>query len=128
MRFNLKAWSVVIVILLLAAAVSGCTVSKKSYQEQMSKILADTKDKLDKLTKERQSPKADQAAIDKREMVALKTAKDEIDGVTPPDDFYIGHADLVQFLDLQIKGKEALRDVKPIAPNKPGEAPQRKIM
>ncbi len=104
---KVKLIVIVLVLLTLAVLFSGCTQSKKSYQANLTKILNDTKSQLDKNSTVKAVPsKSSQKTKDKKELEILKKTRDRLESVDPPDDFYTGHADLLQFLNLYIKGKE----------------------
>lgn len=96
-----------VALLIVMAFVSGCTQSKKSYQAKVTKILADTKTRLDKTPSVKAGKSnSDQKRMDKNELEILKKTRDQLKSVNPPNDFYTGHAELLQFLNLYIQGKE----------------------
>lgn len=86
--------------------IGGCTKSKEGYQKQMTEILIDTKDGLSDLSKESGKDNKTKAEFDKEQIEILENTEKKMEKITPPDDFFSGHADLVQFLEFYIDGKE----------------------
>lgn len=135
----IKRRTIVVILMtaVLAVVLTGCFTSKKGYQDALTQILSDTREELSKIAKQRESADAkkpqSQTDVNKKELDVLKQARDRIEALNPPDDFYVGHADLVQFLDLYIEGKEeakkAPQTTKPGQPFNPNQAESfKKIM
>jgi len=133
---KLKLITILVGLLTLAALISGCTQSKKSYQNNLTKILTDTKTELDKVAPPIISKsKSNQKSRDKKELDILKKTRKRLQAINPPDDFYSGHANLIQFLDLYIQGKElANKDAakksskKPVFPPNQSKSAQMMMM
>jgi len=110
----------IITSILLLLFLSGCRVSKTGYERQMTRILTDfnkeistVQEQLYKVpTAPETGPKAAKKPEDarKKELDLLKEVKKNIERVTPPDEFFAGHSDIVEFLDLLIKSKELLAE------------------
>lgn len=120
-----RLFFLLILSVLLAILVSGCALSKKGYQEALTEILSDTKKQLAEVSKKREQPAnqkqgTSQSSLDKQEIDVLKETLSQINAISPPDEFFSGHADLIQFLDLYIKGKELAIKAQPKGQNKPG--------
>ena len=98
--------AIFIVIAIATLLLGGCAKSKKSYQDQMTKILIDTADELDDLSKESSKDNKSKSEFDKEQIKVLEEAEKKVEKISPPDDFFAGHADLIQFLSFYIDGKE----------------------
>jgi len=91
----LRSVRVELLILLLVTSflLSGCVISKTKYA---SVVKAD----LSKYEKElNENAKSSPDDIEKQ-LKLIKDLKSDLGRVNPPDDFFIGHAELVEFLQL----------------------------
>lgn len=115
---------VVLVVLGLVGLLAGCGVSKAGYEDRMAKILEDTKEELEKSMvsatgKAGEKAKAKKEKDSNQEQVdILKETKRKIERINPPDDFFSGHSDLIEFLDLFITLKEKQVELEGIKPKK----------
>ncbi len=88
MKTRNKQWPVVIIAMLTVSFVlSGCVMSKSKYEASVTSVLADLERELKPKDKDKQSQ-------------ALESAKSSFENMSPPDDFFIGHSDLVELVDL----------------------------
>lgn len=100
--FFKKKWIFLAAIMVAVTLLPGCVQSKEGYQNRMTKILADTRSELEDITKK---PENNAKIVDKQ-IDVLKKTKAKIESIAPPDDFFLGHADILQFLDFSIEGME----------------------
>ena len=94
------------IIIMAVMLLGGCAKSKQSYQDQMTKILINAADELGDLSKESGKDNKSKSEFDKEQIKILKDTEKKVEKITPPDDFFAGHADLIQFLSFYIDGKE----------------------
>lgn len=105
--------SMLLVSFFLAA---GCAASKKSYEERMVSILDEAKKELDdnhkelaKVEMEKSAKAKDQKkkTLVEKQIEILEKTRDKIQDVAAPDDVFAGHSDVIEFLQLLIKTREA---------------------
>jgi len=102
-------------VLLSIVLATGCAASKSGYEERMLSILVEAKKDLDNNHKElakaeaqKDSKQKDQKkkGLIEKQIEVLEATRDKVEGVSAPDDFFAGHSDLVEFLELLIKSRE----------------------
>jgi hypothetical protein len=102
--------AIVVAFLTVALMMGGCTLSKKAYQDRLTKIVQQAKSDLDPIISSKAELEkkggTNLTEITKKEIKVLKDIKNQVDSITPPDDFFAGHAELLQFLDLYIQSEE----------------------
>jgi len=101
-----KKLTIIIIVILVTLLLGGCTNSKKSYQDKMTKILIDTQEELSDLSKKSGEDNKSRAELDKEQIKILEDTEKKMEKITPPEDFFSGHADLIQFLSFYVDGKE----------------------
>lgn len=112
-----------VIILSILLFTTGCRggVSKASYEKRVAKILEEVgsklKPNLQKLKKLSPDKKKEREKLGKEQTEILEDARSKIAKTNPPDDFFSGHSNLVEFLDLFIdyhkKQAEAAKAKKP---------------
>jgi predicted membrane metal-binding protein len=95
---------------------TGCAASKKGYEDRMISILSEAKESLDnnykelaKVALEKSSKQREQRkkGLIEKQIEVLEETRDKIESVSAPDDFFSGHSDIIEFLQLLIKSREA---------------------
>ncbi len=72
----------------------------------MTEILIDTEQDLGDLSKDSRKDNKSKDDFDEEQIKILESAEKKMRKITPPDDFFSGHADLIQFLEFYVDGKE----------------------
>ncbi len=82
-----KSLALFIGLTLLLLTVSACAMTKTKYETAVKSVLSDLGKELKKKGQDNQ-------------IAALDSAKSKLEGISPPDDFFIGHSDLLETVDL----------------------------
>lgn len=112
-----KAIFAVVVLFLIGGLLvsTGCRreVSKAAYEKQVVRILKDVEEKikpnLDELDKLSAGKDKERKRLENQQIEIIKDARERMARITPPGDFFSGHSNLVEFLDLfvQLREKQA---------------------
>ncbi len=100
----MKKISVFLIAGLILTAITGCQMSKSAYEQQMTDILEEVKVELARASGNR--PNANDAEANKKIIKALTASKEKIEAITPPEDLFAGHSNLVEFLNYFVAFKQ----------------------
>lgn len=112
MKLRLISVSIVLFLVAVVLVSSGCRreMSKAAYEKRIASILKEVEEKikpnLAKLDKISGGSDKERKRLENQQVEIIKTGRNKIARITPPDDFFSGHSNLVEFLDLFIKLRE----------------------
>lgn len=93
-------------------------MSKSEYEDRMEDILENAKKQLEPVHNELSSLLSAAMTKENKEKIKnlsakqeniLEEVKERIDKISPPDDFFVGHSSIVEFLELLIKSQRLTR-------------------
>lgn len=81
-------------LILILLTISACAMTKAKYEDTVKSVLADLGKELKKKGQDKQ-------------IAALDSAKSRLEDISAPDDFFVGHSDLVESIELLSKALQA---------------------
>lgn len=114
MREQKRGVIALIAIIGFSLIISGCSMSKSKYESRVKAILKNIEDQsrpiqdeMKKIGSEKnKSISAKLADLNNKQIDILERGKADLESISPPDDFFNGHSDLVEFFELLIKASE----------------------
>jgi hypothetical protein len=111
-KLRLFSVSVVLFVMVGLLVSSGCRreMSKTAYEKRVAGILKQVEEKmkpnLAELEKASTGGSKEVKRLEDQQVETVKNARNQLARITPPDDFFSGHSNLVEFLDLFLKLRE----------------------
>ncbi len=110
-----SALAAILVSTVLLLAISGCTMSKSKYESLVKSTLERIEEDSSQVQKDRKklvSAKSQPSSketedLRERQIAILERGKARLEKINPPDDFFIGHSDLVEFMDLLVEANKS---------------------
>ncbi len=102
-------------VLSFLSGLAGCRpLSMAGYEKRMKQVLEDTQGKIEDFQKElgmAGTNREKMKKVQEEELKILEEVSDQVKRINPPDQFFVGHSDLVEFLELIVESKKLFLQV-----------------